>query len=72
MNLKTKVEKLEANAAPEGHCPHLPPIVREFATDGTEQTASGFDGATACACGRERLEIHVHETAMAELQRDAD
>ncbi len=62
MNLKTKVEKLEASAAPDGTCPHLPPIVREFAPDGTQERASETDGATACACGRDRLEIHLRYT----------
>jgi hypothetical protein len=77
MNLKTKVEKLEAGAMPDGHCPHLPPIVREFATDGALQrvTCRDADAATVtppCACRRDRLEIHLHETPLAEMQNAQD
>jgi hypothetical protein len=65
MNTKTRIEKLEAAAAPQGHCPHLPPIVRYFAPDGSDVTDSEPQGQTdaeralTCACGRSRLNIHL-------------
>jgi hypothetical protein len=68
MNPTQRIEKLEAQAAPQGHCPHLPPILRYFAPDGSETTYSEPQGqsdserALTCNCGRERLTIEVRET----------
>jgi hypothetical protein len=68
MNSKTRLQKLEAAAPPQGHCPHRPPIIRYFAPDGTETTYSEPQRqsddvrAMTCNCGRERLTIEVRET----------
>jgi hypothetical protein len=59
MNAKTRIEKLEAKAAPDGSCPHLPAIVNYFDSDGTPLTARGTQDETPCTCGRERLRIRV-------------
>ena len=59
MNHKTRLQKLEAQAAPQGHCPHLPPIVKYFEPDGTPDTTRGIPDETTCPCGRDRLRIHV-------------
>ena len=78
MNAKTRLAKLETQAAPQGHCPHLPPIVRYFDSDGTETTYSEPQGQTdaeralACACGRERLTIQVNNTAPENMPQAAD
>jgi hypothetical protein len=67
MNHKTRLQRLEAQAAPQGHCPHLPPIVRYFAPDGSEVTyepqgQTEAERARVCDCGRERLIIKINET----------
>ncbi len=65
MKLETRLEKLEA-ATPQGHCPHLPPVVRYFDPDGSDvtdsepQAQSAARSAAACDCGRERLVIETH------------
>jgi hypothetical protein len=76
--LISKLDKLESKAAPQGHCPHLPPIVRYFDADGTETTYSEPQGQTdavralTCDCGRERLNIHVNETAPENMPKAED
>ncbi len=78
MKLETRLEKLEAHAAPQGHCPHLPPIVRYFDSDGTETTysepqrQSEAERAMTCDCGRDRLQIHVCQTAPENMPKAAD
>ncbi len=78
MNHKTRLQKLEAQASPQGHCPHLPPIVRYFAPDGSETTYSEPQGQTdaerarVCDCGRERLTIHVNYTAPENMPKAAE
>ncbi len=78
MKLETRLEKLETRAAPQGHCPHLPPIVRYFDSDGTETTYSEPQGQSeaergaTCECGRERLQIHVNCTAPENMPKAAD
>jgi hypothetical protein len=59
MNAKTRLERLEKTAAPDGTCPHLPAIVNYFDSDGTPLTARGTQDETPCACGRDRLRIRV-------------
>jgi hypothetical protein len=77
MKLENRLEKLEA-ATPQGDCPHLPPIVRYFDSDGTEttysepQAQSGTERAAACHCGRDRLQIHVCYTAPENMPQAAD
>ncbi len=64
---ETRLQKLEAAKAPQGHCPHLPPILRYFAPDGSETTYSEPQGqsdserALTCNCGRARLTLEVSE-----------
>jgi hypothetical protein len=75
MKLETRLEKLEAHAAPQGHCPHLPPIVRYFDSDGTEQHRQGqneAERAMTCDCGRDRLTIQVNYTVPENMPKAAD
>ena len=78
MKLETRLGKLEAQAAPQGHCPHLPPIVRYFDSDGTETTYSEPQGqseaerALTCECGRERLTIQINYTLPENMPQAAD
>lgn len=74
MNIKTRLEKLEARSATDATlCPHLPPLLREFAPDGTERMLAAMtynrynprpDVArdAVCECGRPRMEVHIRET----------
>ncbi len=64
MSLNRKVEQLEHLLNQGGACPHLPPIVKYFETDGTLDTAHGIPDETPCACGQERLEIRVQYVDM--------
>ncbi len=66
---ENRLQRLEVQAAPQGHCPHLPPIVKYFEPDGTLDTTHGIPDETACACGRDRLRIHVQYV---EKWREAD
>jgi hypothetical protein len=50
MNAKTRIEKLEAQAAPQGHCPHDHVISRWIKPDGSDSI--GEDPKT-CECGHE-------------------
>ncbi len=59
MNAKTRLERLEKTAAPDGTCPHLPAVVSYFDSDGTQLTARGTQDETPCTCGRDRLRIRV-------------
>ena len=70
MTLKTRLQKLEASdlesrAGLEGHCAHLPVIVRYFDESGEEVNNTGPNAPTreeiaqTCNCGRERWEIHI-------------
>jgi len=57
------LEKLEARSMTDATlCPHLPPLVREFETDGTEVEVAVVARAAVCDCGRPRMEVHLHET----------
>jgi len=69
MNAKTRLERLERTAAPQGHCPHLSAVVSCFEADGTQLTARGTQDETPCACGRDRLRIRVE---FVEKPRNAD
>ncbi len=60
MNHKTRLQKLETRLRTDATlCPHLPQIVKYFEPDGTLDTTHGIPDETPCACGRDRLRIHV-------------
>ncbi len=57
MNAKTRIEKLEAQAAPQGRCPHDHIISRWIKPDGSDSIAG--DGAKTCECGRDLRAIEI-------------
>ncbi len=60
MNLKSKLDRIEKkNMTDATVCPHMRPVVKFFEPDGTLDTMHGIPDETPCACGRDRLQIHV-------------
>jgi len=60
VNIKTKLDKLEEKYKTDATvCTHMRPVVKYFELDGTPDTTHGIPDETPCACGRDRLRIHV-------------
>jgi hypothetical protein len=51
MNAKTRLQRLEAQAAPQGHCPHLHQVVKSLMPDGSDSIENEFP--KTCECGQE-------------------
>jgi hypothetical protein len=58
MNPKTRLQKLEAQAAPQGHCPRSHEVARFLKPDGSDSLETEFP--KKCECGQEVQLTEIH------------
>jgi hypothetical protein len=57
MNHKIRLQRLEAQAAPQGHCPHSHQVVKIIAPDGHDSRENEFPKTCECGQAIELFEI---------------
>ncbi len=66
---ETRLQKLEAQAAPQGHCPHLHQVVKMLAPDGSDSIENEFPKTCECGQAIELFEIKIVAAIAADVAK---